>query len=221
MRSDILMRQGKSQEALDSYKELAERASSDDNRTLAQLGAMRVAKKMGNWNEVKSIATTLLDRGGLTVAEEKEVALDRGLSLAQMGNTRDAEAAFRALAGDASNEYGAQASYELSRMQYEMGNYKGAEQTINDLIDASTPHTYWLAKSFLTLADVYYKQGNTAQAREYLQSLKKNYPGKEKDIQDGIESRLNKWKGGNANSTANSSTDNGKKKGAKSTKSKN
>jgi len=221
MRSDILMRQGKSQEALDSYKELAERASSDDNRTLAQLGAMRVAKKMGNWNEVKSIATTLLDRGGLTVAEEKEVALDRGLSLAQMGNTRDAEAAFRALAGDASNEYGAQASYELSRMQYEMGNYKGAEQTINDLIDAGTPHTYWLAKSFLTLADVYYKQGNTAQAREYLQSLKKNYPGKEKDIQDGIESRLNKWKGGNASSTANSSTDNGKKKGVKSTKSKN
>ena len=223
MRSDILTRQGKLDEALQSYKDLAERATSDDNRTLAQLGAMRVAKQMGNWNEVRQIAGTLLDRGGLTVSEEREVKLDRALAFAQVGNTKEAEAAFRALAQDPSNEYGAQASYELSRMQYEMGNYKGAEQTINELIDAGTSHNYWLAKSFLTLADVYYKQGNTAQARDYLQSLKKNYPGKEKDILDGIESRLNKWKGGNASSTTNSSSDNSKKgsKGAKSTKSKN
>jgi TolA-binding protein len=211
MRSDILTRQGKLDEALQSYKDLAERASSDDNRTLAQLGAMRVAKQMGNWNEVRQISGTLLDRGGLTANEEKEVSLDRGLSFAQMGNTKEAEAAFRALAKDPSNEYGAQASYELSRMQYEMGNYSGAEQTINALIDVGTPHNYWLAKSFLTLADVYYKQGNTAQARDYLQSLKTNYPGKEKDILNGIESRLSKWKGGNASSTSVSSSDNGKK----------
>ena len=125
---------------------------------------------------------------------------------------KDAEAAFRALAKDPSSEYGAQASYELSRMQYEMGNYAGAEQTVNALIDAGTPHTYWLGKSFLTLADVYYKQGNVTKAREYLQSLKNNYPGKEKDILNGIETRMNKWKSGSASSTGNASTDNGKKK---------
>ena len=215
MRSDILTRQGKLDEALQSYKELAARATSDDNRTLAQLGAMRVAKQMGNWKEVQNITGALLDRGGLTANEEREVTLERALSMAQVGNTKDAETAFRTLAKDPSNEYGAQASYELSRMQYEMGNLKGAEQTINTLIDTGTPHTYWLAKSFLTLADVYYKQGNVAQAREYLQSLKANYPGKEKDILNGIESRMNKWKGGNANSTSNSSTDNGKKKSTK------
>ena len=216
MRSDILAKQGKYDEAIRSYKELAERATSDDNRTLAQLGAMRVAKQVGNWNEVKNLSGMLLDRGGLTVNEEKEVTLDRALSFAQMGNTKDAEAAFRSLAKDPASEYGAQASYELSRMQYEMGNYKGAEQTVNALIEAGTPHNYWLGKSFLTLADVYYKQGNVTQAREYLQSLKSNYPGKEKEIFNEIEARMNKWKGGSSSSTSNSSTDNGKKKNAKS-----
>jgi TolA-binding protein len=216
MRSDILAKQGKYDEAIRSYKELAERATSDDNRTLAQLGAMRVAKQVGNWNEVKNLSGMLLDRGGLTVNEEKEVTLDRALSFAQMGNTKDAEAAFRSLAKDPASEYGAQASYELSRMQYEMGNYKGAEQTVNALIEAGTPHNYWLGKSFLTLADVYYKQGNVTQAREYLQSLKSNYPGKEKEIFNEIETRMNKWKGGSSSSTSNSSTDNGKKKNAKS-----
>ena len=215
MRSDILSRQGKLEEALQSYKDLADRASSDDNRTLAQIGALRIAKKMGNWNEVQSLAGILLNRGGLTANEEKEITLDRALSLAQVGNTRDAESAFKELARDPSNEYGAQASYELSRMQYELGNYKGAEQTINALIDQGTPHTYWLAKSFLTLADAYYKQGNVTQAREYLQSLKNNYPGKEKEIFNEIDARLKKWSGGKSSSTSNSSTDNGKKKSNK------
>ena len=221
MRSDILMRQGKYEAALQSYKDLADRATSEDNRTLAQLGALRVAKQMGNWNEVRLTAASLLDRGGLTANEEKEVMLDHALALAQLGNAKEAEAVFRSLAKDPSSEYGAQASYELSRMQYELGNYQGAEQTVNALIESGTPHSYWLAKSFLTLADVYYKQGNVTQAREYLQSLKSNYPGKEKEIFNEIDARLNKWKGGNGSSTGNSSTDNGKKKGTKSTKSKN
>ena len=216
MRSDIFTRQGKLNEALQSYKELAEKATSDDNRTVAQLGAMRVAKQMGNWNEVRNISSALLDRGGLTANEEKEVTLDRALSLAQVGNTRDAEVALRALAKDPSNEYGAQAAYELAQMQYEMGDLGGAEQTVNALIDKGTSHTYWLAKAFITLADVYHKQGNVSQAREYLQSLKTSYPGKEKEIFNAIETRLNKWKGSNASSTSNSSSDNGKKKSTKS-----
>ena len=215
MRSDILSRQGKLDEALQSYKDLADRATSDDNRTLAQIGALRIAKKMGKWNEVQNLAGILLNRGGLTSSEEKEITLDRALAYAQVGNTKDAEAALRQLASDPSNEYGAQASYELSRMQYELGNYKGAEQTINTLIDRGTSHTYWLAKSFLTLADVYYKQGNVSQAKEYLQSLKNNYPGKEKEIFNEIETRLNKWSGGKSTSTSNASTDNGKKKSNK------
>ncbi len=215
MRSDIYSRQGNYEAALKSYNELASRASSDDNRTLAQLGALRVAKQMGDWKQVQEIAGALLDRGGLTAREEKEVTLDRGLSFAQMGNTKAAEGAFRTLARDVNSEYGAQASYELSRMQYEMGNYKGAEQTVNELINAGTPHTYWLAKSFITLADVCYKQNDVAQAREYLQSLKSSYPGKEKDIFSEIESRLNKWKSDKSSSTSNSSTDNSKKKSGK------
>ncbi|MBQ6166281.1 MAG: tetratricopeptide repeat protein [Muribaculaceae bacterium] len=215
MRSDILARQGKLDEALQGYKDLAERASSDDNRTLAQIGAMRIAKKMGKWNEVQTLASTLLKRGGLTSSEEKEITLDRALAYAQVGNTKDAETAFRELARDPSNEYGAQASYELSRMQYELGNYKGAEQTINALVDKGTPHNYWLGKSFLTLADIYYKQGNVSQAKEYLQSLKSNYPGKEKEIFNEIDARLKKWSGGKSSSTSNASTDNGKKKSNK------
>jgi len=216
MRSDILARQGKNAEALKSYKDLAERSSSDDNRTVAQLGALRVARKMSDWKEVQSLSGTLLERGGLTAEEEKEVTLNHAIASAQLGNTKDAEAAYKKLAQDPNSESGAQAAYELAQMQYERGDLKDAEKTVNNLIDAGTPHSYWLAKSFITLSDVYYKQGKVSAARDYLQSLRNNYPGKEKEIFNEIDTRLNSWKAGSKTSaTSNASTDNSGKKSNK------
>jgi len=219
MRSDILARQGKNDQALASYKNLAQRSSSEDNRTTALLGALRVAHNMRDWKEVYTLSGTLLERGGLTAEEEKEATLDRALASEQMGNTQDAETAFRALAKDPNSESGAQAAYELAQMQYLQGNYKEAEKTVNALIDAGTPHSYWLAKSFITLADVYYKQGKVSDARDYLQSLRSNYPGKEKEIFNEIDTRLNNWKAGTkTKTTSNASTDNSGKKNKKNKK---
>lgn len=195
MRSDILMRQGKPAEALAAYNDLAERASNDDNRLMAQLGAMRASKAMGNWDDVKDAAASLLSKGGLNAAEEREVTMNRAIANANMGNTIEAQTDFALLARDTQSEQGAQASFELANMQFKAGNYKDAENTINQFIDAGTPHSYWLAKSFILLSDIYAKQGKVADARDYLQSLKSNYPGNEKDIIDAIDSRLKALKG--------------------------
>ena len=67
---------------------------------------------------------------------------------------------------------------------------KQAERTANSLVDAGTPHHYWLARTFILLSDIYVKQGKTSEAREYLQSLKNNYPGKERDILEAVDQRL-------------------------------
>ena len=68
MRSDILMRQGKYEEALESYNEFAEKASGEDNRMMAQMGAMRASKAMGHWDDVKQAAAALLEKGDLNAA---------------------------------------------------------------------------------------------------------------------------------------------------------
>ncbi len=194
MRSDILMRQGKYSDALKAYNELAEKSSSEDNRMMAQMGAMRASKALGKWNDVKVIAAALLDKGGLSAAEEREVTMNRAIANANLGNTAEAQVDLSRLAKDTQSEQGAQASYELASMQFKAGNLKDAEKTINQFIDAGTPHSYWLAKSFILLSDIYIKQGKTADARDYLQSLKSNYPGNEKEILEAIDSRLNALK---------------------------
>ena len=217
MRSDILLRQGKSAEALASYKDLVERSSSNDNRLVARLGVMRAAKAAAKWSEVKEATDALIAQGGLTADEEKEVTMNHAIAASHMGNSEQAMADLKKLAADPQNEVGAQAAVELATMQYNAGNYKGAEKTVNALIDAGTPHSYYLAKGFIVLSDVYAKQGKTADAIDYLQSLKSNYPGKEKDIFDAIDSRLktlNKAQGSTGTKStgkSNASSDNSKK----------
>ena len=190
MRSDALMQTGKAADALSSYKELAEISSSDDNRTTAELGIMRAAKQLGRWSDLKDVCATLLNRGGLTASEEKEVTMNRAIAASHLGDSKSAENDLKTLAKDTKSAEGAQAAYELAQLQFDAGNLKQAERTANSLIDAGTPHHYWLARTFILLSDIYVKQGKTSEAREYLQSLKSNYPGKEKDILDTVEQRL-------------------------------
>jgi HD superfamily phosphohydrolase YqeK len=60
-------------------------------------------------------------------------------------------------------------------------------------MEVSTPHTYWLARGFVLLADIYHDWGRDLDARQYLQSLQQNYTEKD-DIQTMIQTRLKNWK---------------------------
>lgn len=193
IKSDILVKQGKGAEAIDVYRQLAEKATTSDNRIIAQMGLMRAARQSQRWQDVAETAKTLLDQGGLNAEEEKEVRLARAIANVRLGNVTDAQRDLETLSGDTRNEYGAQAAYELALMKYNAGNLAGAEATLNKFIEAGTPHQYWLAKGFILLADVYYKQGKKQDAIDYLTSLKDNYPGKEGEIFNEIATRLNKW----------------------------
>jgi hypothetical protein len=64
------------------------------------------------------------------------------------------------------------------------------EKEIMEYIDESTPHAYWLARSFVLLADLYASQGRNAEAKQYLVSLQSNY-STDDDIKTLIEERLN------------------------------
>ena len=92
---------------------------------------------------------------------------------------------------DTRNAYGAEAKYRLAQLYFDAGQTDAAEKELLEYIDASTPHAYWLARSFVLLSDVYAKLGRTLEARQYLLSLRQNYQADD-DIAPMIESRLEK-----------------------------
>lgn len=194
IKATILTNQGKNKEALETYKKLADKATNTDNLITAQLGIVRVSAQLNDNNAVIETANQLLKNGGLTAEEEKEVMFDRANAYYKQNKVESAKNDFVKLSEDVRSLYGSQAAYYLAEIQYKKDNLKEAEATLNNFIDAGTPHQYWLARGFILLADVYHKQGNSFEACEYLESLKSNYPGKEADIFSMIEERLAKWK---------------------------
>jgi hypothetical protein len=72
---------------------------------------------------------------------------------------------------------------------FNIKQYDNAEKEVLDYINVSTPHSYWLARSFVLLSDVYMKNEKYIEAKQYLISLKQSYQAKD-DIASMIEERL-------------------------------
>jgi ferritin-like metal-binding protein YciE len=60
---------------------------------------------------------------------------------------------------------------------------------LNQAIDAGIGKSYWLARAFILLSDIYKAEERIVEARQTLESLKANYKDDD-DIKEMIEERL-------------------------------
>lgn len=74
---------------------------------------------------------------------------------------------------------GAEAKYNLANVQYLKGDFKTSQKTAFELINKMPSYDYWVAKSFLLLADNYTAIKDIFQAKATLQSLIENYKGED------------------------------------------
>lgn len=190
IQGELLLKKGEVAKARNAYEKLREKATNDNNRRTATIGLMRISKDAGIESAVIDYADELLAGGGLTKDQQAEVRYSRAVALKASGNESKAAEDLKSLSGDMQSLYGAMAAVELSEIYYKDGKLDSAEKLLNKLIDSGTPHQYWMARGFILLSDVYKKRGDKFQAREYLESLKDNYPGKEADIFEMIDTRL-------------------------------
>jgi TolA-binding protein/predicted negative regulator of RcsB-dependent stress response len=178
--------------ALTIYTLLKEKTASADRRLLAQTGILRSAYLKNDTRETILAANELLTNQKLTPELANEARYDRAKAALA---TQPAQAVgdLKVLAADTRNLYGAEAKYRLAQYYFDNGDADAAEKEVLDYIEVSTPHAYWLARSFVLLSDVYAQSGRTLEARQYLLSLKQNYQADD-DIATLIESRLNNLK---------------------------
>lgn len=174
--------------ALSIYKLLKEKTASAERRLLAQTGILRSACPLGDTNETILIANEMLTNPKLAPELMNEARYDRAKA-ALATHPEQALPDLKELAKDTRNLYGAEAKYRLAQYLYDDGQNEQAEKELLEFIDVSTPHAYWLARSFVLLSDVYAKMGRLMEARQYLLSLKQNYQADD-DIAGLIETRL-------------------------------
>lgn len=109
------------------------------------------------------------------------------------GNTVEAEKEFNLAALKSYSAVGAEARYRAGSLQFQTGELDKALETAFDVINNMSNHDYWVAKSFILLADVYAAKGDKFQAISTLQSIIDNYD-LDDDIVPAAKERLEKLK---------------------------
>lgn len=179
--------------ALESFKRLQLVAENPENKEAARLGVMRCAWLTEQPKEALLAADALLKDPKLSPELSAEARYVRAKAYIELKQDKQAVADLKELSKDTRTVQGAEAKYLLAQWYYDTNEDKKAEEVLMNFIENGTPHPYWLARGFILLADIYIRQGDDFQARQYLTSLQNNYKGDD-DIAGMIENRLGKLK---------------------------
>ena len=131
----------------------------------------------------------MISNSKLSPETATELRYYRAKAYMAKGKSESAIEDLRLLAKDTRSVFGAEAKYQLAQLYYNIRQYDNAEKEVLDYINVSTPHSYWLARSFVLLADVYIKGEKYIEAKQYLISLRQSYQAKD-DIASMIDERL-------------------------------
>jgi TolA-binding protein len=191
MRGEVQFNMQQYVNALATYKQLKEKASTADRRILAGTGILRSAYMSRNDIETIRAATDMLSEAKLPPELTQEATYFRARAYLNQNASEAAMRDLKTLAKDTRNSYGAEAKYLVARQYYEAKEYAAAEKELLNFMEQSTPHAYWLARGFVLLSDTYVAMGRRLDARQYLLSLQQNYHADD-DIKGMIETRLQK-----------------------------
>lgn len=179
--------------AMESFKHLQAVAENPENKEAAKLGLMRCAELTGQPQEALLAANDLLKEPKLSPEIMSEARYVRAKAYISLKQENKALADLKEISKDTRTIHGAEAKYLLAQLYYDNKDDKNAETVLMNFIENGTPHQYWLARGFILLADIYIRQGDDFQARQYLTSLQNNYKGDD-EIAAMIEDRLGKLK---------------------------
>ena len=179
--------------AMESFKHLQAVAENPENKEAAKLGLMRCAELIGQPQEALLAANDLLKEPKLSPEIMSEARYVRAKAYISLKQENKALADLKEISKDTRTIHGAEAKYLLAQLYYDNKDDKNAETVLMNFIENGTPHQYWLARGFILLADIYIRQGDDFQARQYLTSLQNNYKGDD-EITAMIEDRLGKLK---------------------------
>ena len=163
----------------------------NERRTAAHMNIMRAARQIKDHDETINSASQLIGKNNIEPEWEREAMFSRAKANIALGKTDDAMDDLEPLAEDTRTKEGAESKYLLAELMFADGQYTECEEEILDYIEVSTPHTYWLARSFVLLSDLYTTLDRKMEAKQYLLTLKNNYTAND-DIAQRIKERLDK-----------------------------
>ena len=162
------------EDALKGYTRLNETARMAENKAIARLGMLRSAYACRNWAEVVR-AAGMIENSSDPEAQKREAQFTKARAFLAQSKRDEAFAIFSKLAVLTTTDEGAESAYMLIQHSFDRGDYDKTENTVYGYASKFGRQTYWMARSYIVLADTFGARGNTVQAKATLESIRDGY----------------------------------------------
>ena len=159
------------------YERLSRITEEPLKRLEALEGSMKSNFFLGNYDKAIEMGESLRQSRDLTDDQLNQINHIVGKSYFEKGNYNAAIERLDKSARNDKSEYGAESAYYSVVASIKLKNYDEAENKVFNISDNFSKYDYWVAKSFIALADVYVAKENYFQAKETLRSVIDNYKG--------------------------------------------
>lgn len=191
IKADAEMATGDIPAAHEDFSLLEKKAGSPAMLNRARMGRLMTARDLGNHDLVIDMADKLLASSTLGADRRDEITFMKAVALSYADGKGDqAVKLWQQLSKSMSTLVGTKSCYYLAQYYYDTDDKRSSRKTVDKLLASNTPHSYWLARGYILMSDLYRAQGDNFEADEYLKSLRSNYPGSEPDIFNMIDQRL-------------------------------
>lgn len=191
--ADLYLSLKKYNEAIVHLKKLELNSDYKDNYGYAVTNLMVCYFELGDFEQMDKYIKLIRN---YAKASDNEIASTYLYSAKAQLQKKNMEAALKDLnlaALKSNSAVSAEARYRVALLQYENKEYDKAQKSAFDVIENMDSHDYWVAKSFILLADTYARKGDAVQAKSTLESVIENYEGDD-DIIPSAKERLQKLK---------------------------
>ncbi|MBR4147624.1 MAG: tetratricopeptide repeat protein [Bacteroidales bacterium] len=134
-------------------------------------GGMKSNFFMENYDKAIEMGESLSNSKDLTTEQVNQINHIVGKSYVMKGNYATAMTWLDKSVRADRSVYGAESAYYSAMASFKTNNLDEAETKVFDISDKFASHEYWVAKSFILLADVYVAKDNEFQAKETLRSV--------------------------------------------------
>ncbi|WP_302366489.1 tetratricopeptide repeat protein [uncultured Alistipes sp.] len=190
--SELTYAEKRYDEAAAAYRQLYDAAPTASGREDAMTGYVRATLAGGDTAKIEAMAADVAAHpdAGATALRESKYAL-AGL-LRERGDGDAALKLYRELAAEVRTKEGCEAAYRLIEAQFASGDLEGCEKAVFAFADREPASSYWLAKAYILLGDLYVRRGDSFQARATYQSVADGYSPADDGIVDEAKKRIEK-----------------------------
>lgn len=170
--------------ALQYFGRLEKRANDKSVIHEARIQRLRCYYQLNNYTRTIELADTVLQTDKRSESVIRETRYKKGMAYYNKKKWEEALDVFSLIATDVTSKEGAEAKYRVAEIYFKQEKLKNAKKVILNFSEMNTSHQYWMAKSFILLADIYVEEDDTFQAIHTLKSVIKNYDNQDDDILD-------------------------------------